>query len=90
MLAAVLAALILLLLLLQTVAELAKDILVQTEPVAEMGPHSSEKFVGHSMRRSKSLLQLPAAVGVLVYGRPVKHAVARHMLMPVSVAHLEV
>lgn len=87
-LAAVLAAWMLLLL--QTVAEFDKDILVQIEPVAEMELHSADKFVGHSMCRSKSLLLLPAAVGGLVYGRHVPHAVARQMLKLVSVAHSEV
>lgn len=81
------------LLLLQTVAELHKNNLMQTEPVAEMGSHSSDKRVGHSMCRSKSLLLRPAAVGGLEYGRRVQHAVARQMLTGllklVSVAHLE-
>lgn len=81
-----------LLLLLQSVAEL--DILMQSEPVVELGLRSSDKFVGLSTENSKSLLLLPAAVGGLVLGSSVQHAAAQLMLKYLlqfgCVAHFEV
>lgn len=67
---------------------------MQSEPV-DLGPHSSDKFVGPSKEKSKrSILLLHAAVGGLVLGSPVQHVVAQLMLKYLlqlgTVAHLEV
>lgn len=81
------------LLLQQSVAALEEDILMQSEPVVELGPHKSDKSVGFSKETSKSLPLLPAAVGGLVLGSPVRHVVAqlmlKHLLQLGSVAHWE-
>lgn len=93
MLAAVLAGWLLLLLLLQSVVELGEGILLQSEPVVELVPHSSDKSVGLSKEKSKSLLLRPAAVGGLVLGSSVQHVVAQLMLKYLqlgAVAHFEV
>lgn len=91
MLAAVLAGW---LLLPRCVAGLKQDILMQSEPVVELEPHSSDRFVGLSKEKSKSLLLSPAAVGGLVLGSSVQRVVAQLMLKYLlqfgSVAHLEV
>ncbi len=67
---------------------------MQSEPVVDLGLHSSDKFVGLSTENSKSLLLLPAAVGGLALGSSVQHVAAELMLKylpkPGCVAHLEV
>lgn len=65
---------------------------MQSEPVVET--HSSDKFVGLSKEKSKSLLLLPVAVGGMVFGSSAQQVVAQLMLKYLlqlgSVAHLEV
>lgn len=53
---------------------------MQSEAVVELGPRSSDTFVGRSKEKSKSLLLLPAAVGGRVLGSSVQHVVAQLML----------
>lgn len=81
-------------LLLQSVAELEQDILMQSEPVVDLELHSSDRFFGLSKEKSKSLLLLPVAVGGLVLGSSVQHFVTQLMLKYFlqlgSVAQLEV
>lgn len=78
-------------LLLQSVAELEQNILMQSEPVVELGPHSSDKFGGLSKEKSKNLLLL--SVAGLVFGSSVQHFVTQLMLKYFlqlgSVVHLE-
>lgn len=62
-------------LLLQSVAELEQDILMQSEPVVDLELHSSDRFVGLSKEKSKSLLLLLVAVDDLVLGSSVQHFV---------------
>lgn len=64
---------------LQSVAGLEQDILIQREPVVDLGLHSSDRFVGLSREKS-SLLLWPAAVGDLVLGSSVRHFATRLML----------
>lgn len=64
---------------LQSVAELEQDILIQSEPVVDLGLHSSDMFVGLSKEKS-SLLLWPVAVGDLVLGSSVQHFVTQLML----------
>jgi len=66
--------------LLQFDAELTQHILLQTEPAAELMPQSAQNFAGFAKEKSKSLLLLPAAVGVLELGSSVQHVVAMLML----------
>lgn len=51
----------------QSAAELELEILV------DLGLHSSDKLVGHSMEKLKSLQLLPVAVGDLVIGSSEQH-----------------
>lgn len=72
----------------QSAAELELEILV------DLGQHSSDKLVGHSMEKLKSLQQLPVAVGDLVIGSSEQHFETylglKYLLKVGLVAHLEV
>lgn len=57
-----------------------EEILLQTEPVAEMRPQSSEEFAGLAREKSQSSLPLPDAVGVLLHGSSVQHVAAQLMV----------
>lgn len=72
----------------QSAAELELEILV------DLGLHSSDKLVGHSMEKLKSSQLLPVAVGDLVIGRSEQHFETylelKYLLKVGLVAHLEV
>lgn len=72
----------------QSAAEPEREILV------DLGLHSSDKLVGHSVENLKSLQLLPVAVGDLVVGSSEQHFETylelKYLLKVGLVAHLEV